>query len=151
MGKQQSTSGDGSRTKAKSEKKFNQELDVPPQAYQRYSDVELQMFKELIDNKITELTSTIASSKNEDLSELKPWEKESVLQERTRTENQVTALRLALSRIQDKTYGVCTVTGKLIPQQRLRLQLTATKTVEAELLVKRPGFSGPNRPTVASK
>lgn len=119
----------------------NQELELTSQ---RYSDGELKEFEILINKKIRDMESQLESSKGEDLSELKPWEKENVLQMRTRTENQLTELNLALTRIQNKTYGVCVVTGKLIPKQRLRVQPTATKSVEAERLGSQasqsPGF-----------
>ncbi len=143
MGKKQQTNGNGGLTTAKG---FNQELDLPPQVTHRYSDDELLIFKDLIDKKIEELKDNIESSKQEDLSELLPWQKETVIQSRTRSENQIKKLELALSRIQNKTYGICSSTGKLIPKERLRLQLTATKTVEAENMAQRPGFSGPKEP-----
>lgn len=139
MGKKQQTNGNGGLTTAKG---FNQELDLPPQVTHRYSDDELLIFKDLIDKKIEEIKDNIESSKQEDLSELLP----SVIQSRTRSENQIKKLELALSRIQNKTYGICSSTGKLIPKERLRLQLTATKTVEAENMAQRPGFSGPKEP-----
>ena len=41
-------------------------------------------------------------------------------------------LEAALVRIENKTYGVCSVTGKLIPKERLRLVPHATLTVEAK-------------------
>ena len=41
-------------------------------------------------------------------------------------------LEAALVRIENKTYGVCRVTGKLIPKERLRLVPHATLTVEAK-------------------
>ena len=41
-------------------------------------------------------------------------------------------LEAALIRIENKTYGVCRMTGKLIPKERLRLVPHATLTVEAK-------------------
>ena len=41
-------------------------------------------------------------------------------------------LEAALVRIENKTYGICRVTGKLIPKARLRLVPHATLTVEAK-------------------
>lgn len=47
-------------------------------------------------------------------------------------------LEAALVRIENKTYGICRVTGKLIPKERLRLVPHATLTVEAkEMMNKR--------------
>ena len=46
-------------------------------------------------------------------------------------------LEAALVRIENKSYGICRVTGKLIPKERLRLVPHATLTVEAkEMLAK---------------
>ena len=41
-------------------------------------------------------------------------------------------LEAALVRIENKTYGICRATGKLIPKERLRLVPHATLTVEAK-------------------
>lgn len=41
-------------------------------------------------------------------------------------------LEAALIRIENKTYGICRATGKLIPKERLRLVPHATLTVEAK-------------------
>ena len=41
-------------------------------------------------------------------------------------------LRAALVRIENKTYGVCRVTGKLIPKERLRAVPHATLSIEAK-------------------
>lgn len=47
-------------------------------------------------------------------------------------------LEAALARIENKTYGICRVTGKLIPKERLRLVPHATLSVEGkEILSKR--------------
>ena len=49
----------------------------------------------------------------------------------------IKSLEAALARIENKTYGVCRVTGKLIPKERLRRVPHATLTVEAnEMLAK---------------
>ncbi|MBQ4299767.1 MAG: TraR/DksA C4-type zinc finger protein, partial [Bacteroidales bacterium] len=42
-------------------------------------------------------------------------------------------------RIENKTYGVCRVTGKLIPKERLRLVPHATLTVEAKEMLAKQG------------
>ena len=41
-------------------------------------------------------------------------------------------LRAALVRIENRTYGICQVTGKLIPKERLMIVPHATMTVEAK-------------------
>ena len=48
-------------------------------------------------------------------------------------------LEAALVRIENKTYGVCRVTGKLIPKERLRLVPHATLTVEAKEMLAKKG------------
>jgi RNA polymerase-binding transcription factor DksA len=48
-------------------------------------------------------------------------------------------LEAAIARIENKTYGVCRVTGKLIPKERLRLVPHATLTVEAKEMLAKSG------------
>ena len=48
-------------------------------------------------------------------------------------------LEAALVRIENKTYGVCRVTGKLIPKERLRLVPHATTTVEGKAILEKTG------------
>ena len=48
-------------------------------------------------------------------------------------------LEAALVRIENKSYGICRVTGKLIPKERLRLVPHATLTVEAKEMLARQG------------
>ena len=49
-------------------------------------------------------------------------------------------LEAALVRIENKTYGICRVTGKLIPKERLRLVPHATLTVEAKEMLAKGGL-----------
>ena len=44
----------------------------------------------------------------------------------------IQSLEMALGRIENKTYGICRETGKLIPKDRLRLVPHATLSVEAK-------------------
>lgn len=48
-------------------------------------------------------------------------------------------LEAALIRIENKTYGICRVTGKLIPKERLKLVPHATLTVEAKEMLSKAG------------
>ena len=48
-------------------------------------------------------------------------------------------LEAALVRIENKSYGICRVTGKLIPKERLRLVPHATLTVEAKEMLAKQG------------
>ena len=51
----------------------------------------------------------------------------------------IKSLEAALVRIENKTYGVCRATGKLIPKERLRLVPHATLTVEAKEMLAKSG------------
>ncbi|MCJ0741200.1 MULTISPECIES: TraR/DksA family transcriptional regulator [Pedobacter] len=117
----------------------------------RYSDSELQEFKEIILEKLRtsreellSLTSTLSnpnSNGTEDTSgAYKTLEDGSATLEKEQT-NQLAArqkkfidnLEAALVRIENKTYGVCRETGKLIPKERLRAVPHATLSMEAKL------------------
>ena len=115
----------------------------------RYSETELQEFKELILNKIAKaekdldmLQQAVAGSEN-DVSDTSPTFKS--LEEGSNTllkeENQKLAVRqqkfirdlkAALVRIENGTYGICRVTGKLIPKGRLLAVPHATTSIEGK-------------------
>lgn len=117
----------------------------------RYSDSELQEFKELILQKLEdarrELTNLQAqlNSSNEHgtddtASTFKVLEdgsdtlaKEEAGQLAARQRKFIEQLDNALIRIENKTYGVCRVTGKLIPKERLRAVPHTTQSIEAKL------------------
>ena len=116
----------------------------------RYSDAELIEFKELINNKLKEaqehyalLIASLSHSDDhgtddtgrtfnmmEDGSET--LSREEVAQLAARQEKFIQNLQNALIRIENKTYGVCRITGKLIPKERLRLVPHATMSVDAK-------------------
>ena len=116
----------------------------------RYSDQELQEFKELIQRKLQEaqedyvlLRGSLSNSDNhgtddtgrsfkmmEDDSET--LSREEVAQLASRQEKFIQSLQSALVRIENKTYGVCRVTGKLIRKERLMLVPHATLSIEAK-------------------
>jgi DnaK suppressor protein len=116
----------------------------------RYTDVELEEFKELINEKLKEAQSDYDMLKNslsnrddngtddtgrtfnmmEDGSET--LSREEVAQLSLRQEKFIQNLQNALIRIQNKTYGICRVTGKLIPKERLRLVPHATLSIDAK-------------------
>lgn len=115
-----------------------------------YSDEELQEFKELILQKLEQATNDYealrdnAVSAGNDVVDTQPTFKS--LQESaanlSRGENGRMAERLlkfiqglqgALTRIENKTYGICRVTGKLIPKERLRAVPHTTQSIEAKL------------------
>lgn len=115
----------------------------------RYSDAELAEFKELILKKIEQakadyevLRETIMQAGN-DTHDTSPTFK--VLEEGASTLSKEEAgalalrqqkfienLELALIRIENKTYGICRQTGKLIPKERLRAVPHATLSIEAK-------------------
>ena len=49
-----------------------------------------------------------------------------------RQEKFIRDLKNALNRIENKTYGICRVTGKLIAKERLKLVPHATLSIEAK-------------------
>ncbi|RBQ10437.1 MULTISPECIES: TraR/DksA family transcriptional regulator [Pedobacter] len=117
----------------------------------RYSDSELQEFKELIQDKLRmakeELNSLTASLSNpnangtEDTSGAyktledgsATMEKEQINQLAARQRKFIDNLENALVRIENKTYGICRETGKLIQKERLRAVPHATLSMEAKL------------------
>ena len=119
-----------------------------------YSAEELQMFKELILQKRAEamhnlelLNEAVAGSEN-DVHDTAPTFK--TLEEGSnvlsKEENSRLAARqmkfikdldAALIRIENKTYGVCRITGKLIPKERLMIVPHATMTIEAKMQEKK--------------
>ena len=116
----------------------------------RYSDAELQEFKELILQKLEqakldyeELRAAITHSSSNGVEDTSPTfkvleegasslSKEESGQLAQRQYKFIQNLEAALIRIENKTYGVCRMTGKLIPKERLRLVPHATLTVEAK-------------------
>jgi RNA polymerase-binding transcription factor DksA len=116
----------------------------------RYSDEELEEFKALIKEKLEDarnyynsLKEAIVNSDGNDTSDTSPTFK--VLEEGASTLNKEEAgqlaqrqmkfiqhLEAALIRIENKTYGVCRETGKLIPKERLRAVPHATLSVDAK-------------------
>ncbi len=116
----------------------------------RFSDSDLQEFKDIILNKIKraerELELLQSSYKNgsdngtEDTSPtFKSFEegtetmaKEANMQLAIRQEKFIRDLKNALIRIENKTYGICRATGKLIQKERLKLVPHATLSIEAK-------------------
>lgn len=116
----------------------------------RYSDEELQEFKELILKKLEKaqrdyelLKANVMNSDGNDTADTSPTFK--VLEEGASTLSKEEAGQLAqrqmkfiqhlqgaLVRIENKTYGICRQTGKLIPRERLLAVPHATLSVEAK-------------------
>jgi RNA polymerase-binding transcription factor DksA len=120
----------------------------------RYSDKDLEEFKSIIEEKIEKAKEDLALLKSsymnngnngtEDTSPtFKAFEegsqtmsKEANTQLALRQEKFIRDLKNALIRIENKTYGVCRVTGKLIQKQRLILVPHATLSIEAKNMQK---------------
>lgn len=120
----------------------------------RYSDKDLEEFRGLIEKKIVKANEDLALLKSsymnngnngtEDTSPtFKAFEegsqtmsKEANTQLALRQEKFIRDLKNALIRIENKTYGVCRVTGKLIQKQRLILVPHATLSIEAKNMQK---------------
>lgn len=116
----------------------------------KYSDEELEEFKELIQTKLErakkelELLIDAFSHKDgnstddtsptfklmEDGAEVSS--KEEIGQLAARQKKFILNLENALLRIKNGTYGICRVTGKLIPKERLRAVPHATLSMEAK-------------------
>lgn len=117
----------------------------------RYSDAELEEFRAIINEKLElaqreyenlrELMSNASGNGVNDTSPTyKNFEegaqtlsKESLAAQAQRQLKFINHLKNALIRIENKTYGICRVTGKLIPKERLRAVPHATTTVEGKM------------------
>ena len=116
----------------------------------RYTDAELAEFKDIILKKLEKaqkdyelLKAAITHSESNDTEDTSPTFK--VLEEGATTLSREEAgklaqrqlkfiqhLKAALIRIENKTYGVCRVTGKLIAKERLRAVPHAALSIEAK-------------------
>ena len=106
----------------------------------RYSDAELEEFRAIIMDKLQlaerdyeKLKSSIMNTDGNDTDDTSPTYK--VLETTRLAARQlkfIQNLRAALVRIENKTYGICRETGKLIPKERLRAVPHATLSIEAK-------------------
>lgn len=117
----------------------------------RYSDKELEEFKEIILQKLEKarrdlimLTEAYTNSNEHGTNDTSPTFKvlEEGYQVLSKEENSrlaarqqkfITSLENALIRIENKTYGICRVTGKLISKERLKIVPHATLSIDAKL------------------
>ncbi len=116
----------------------------------KYSDKELQEFKEIILKKIETAKEDLAlirsaymNDSNNGTDDTSPtfkafeegsetMSKESNVKLAIRQEKFIRDLNNALLRIENKNYGICRVTGKLIQKERLKLVPHATLSIEAK-------------------
>lgn len=116
----------------------------------RYSDAELEEFRDIINKKLEkaqndydQLRKGLNNSEGNDVKDTSPTFK--VMEEGASTLNKeesghlaqrqmkfIQHLQAALVRIENKTYGICRETGKLIPKERLRAVPHATLSIEAK-------------------
>jgi DnaK suppressor protein len=116
----------------------------------RYSDAELDEFRAIIAEKIEKadqdlavLKENFANDRNNGTDDTSPtfkafeegsdiMSKEANSQLAARHEKFLRDLRNAMNRIENKTFGICRVTNKLINKERLRLVPHATLSIEAK-------------------
>lgn len=116
----------------------------------RYSDEELEEFRQLIEEKLKVakhdyevLMDQLTNRKGNGVDDTSPTfhaleegsevqSKETLMNMAARTQKFIQGLNAALVRIQNKTYGICRETGKLIPKERLRAVPHATLSIEAK-------------------
>ena len=116
----------------------------------RYGDADLAEFKQIILKKLEQakadyelLRANITHSGDNDTQDTSPTFK--VLEEGATTLSKeetgrlaahqmkfIRNLEMALVRVENKTYGICKTTGKLIPKERLRAVPHATLSIEAK-------------------
>ena len=124
----------------------------------RYSDEELEEFRSIINEMLDKarkeyntLRRVIMHKGSNDIEDTTPsfktveddgayqLSKEEASQLAQRQYKFIQNLEAALVRIENKTYGICRETGKLIPKERLRLVPHATLTVEAKEMLAKKG------------
>ena len=116
----------------------------------RYSDAELEEFRAIINEKweiamknYEQLKSILNGSDSNDVDDTSPTykvleegantlSKEETTRLAQRQQKFINGLQAALVRIENKTYGICRETGKLIPAERLRAVPHATLSIEAK-------------------
>ena len=116
----------------------------------RFTDKDLSEFKTLIEDKLTiarenlnELQRALSHQDDNSTDDTAPtfkmmedgsetMSREETAQLAARQEKFIRNLENALLRIKNKTYGICRVTGKLSPKERLRLVPHATMSIEAK-------------------
>lgn len=116
----------------------------------RYTDAELDEFRTIINEKLDkaqrdydQLKSSIMNQDGNGIEDTSPTykvleegantlSKEEVGRLAQRQQKFIQGLQAALVRIENKTYGICRETGKLIPAERLRAVPHATLSIEAK-------------------
>ncbi len=123
---------------------------APDKEKTRYTDEELEEFRDIIMQKLEKarndlklLTESYTISNEHDTTDTSPtfkvleegyqvFSKEENSKFAARQEKFIKSLENALVRIENKSYGICRATGKLIPKDRLRIVPHATLSIEAK-------------------
>ena len=116
----------------------------------RYSDEELEEFRTIINEKLALakrdydlMMASITNQDSNDVDDTSPTykaleegsvtqSKEEIITMAARQQKFIQGLKAALIRIENKTYGIDRLTGKLIPKERLRAVPHATLSVESK-------------------
>ena len=116
----------------------------------RYSDEELEEFRQIINEKLAlakrdyDQMNVLMNKDSNDVDDTSPTykaleegsvtqSKEELIQMASRQQKFIQGLKAALIRIENKTYGIDRITGKLIPKERLRAVPHATLSVESKM------------------
>jgi len=130
----------------------------------RYSDTELKEFKTIVDTKLGKAREQLSNLKGSLDSHTdsqegnKSWnleegsdtsEMEYLMNQISRQNKFIRDLEMALVRIENRTYGICRATGKLISKERLRIVPHATLSIDAKLT--RKSEDAPTNHTISSQ
>ena len=117
----------------------------------RYSDEELEEFRQIINEKLTlakrdyeQMMRVLMNEDSNDVDDTSPTykaleegsaaqTKEEIISMAARQQKFIQGLKAALVRIENKTYGIDRITGELIPKERLRAVPHATLSVQSKL------------------
>ena len=121
----------------------------------RYTDEELEEFRQIINEKLAlakrdydQMMATLTTKDSNDVDDTSPTyqaleegseaqSKEDLMAFAARQQKFIQGLKAALVRINNKTYGIDRISGKLIPAERLRAVPHATLSVESKELEKK--------------
>ena len=121
----------------------------------RYSDEELEEFRTIINEKLAlakrdydQMMAVITNQDSNDVDDTSPTykaleegsttqSKEEIMTMAARQQKFIQGLQAALVRVENKTYGIDRLTGKLIPKERLKAVPHATLSVESKMRTKK--------------
>jgi RNA polymerase-binding transcription factor DksA len=121
----------------------------------RYTDEELEEFRQIILEKLAlakrdydQMMDSLTNRDSNDVDDTSPTykaleegsetqSKEDLMEFAARQQKFIQGLKAALVRIQNKTYGIDRITGKLIPKERLKAVPHATLSVESKMAGKK--------------